>query len=192
MNGVAITTSSEVEKFAHTSSGIRQNDIPGARIVMIVTRKFSAVAIDEAPANCTPTVKKIWPIGDVSDKGAYAVQPVANDPPGARNDSSIIVPATGSIQYDSAFSRGNAMSGAPIISGRTKFARPANTGMMNRKIRIEAWTENSPLNVFESTNCIPGAASSARISMASSPPTSRKKNDVTVYWMPITLWSVFT
>ena len=53
MNGVAITTSSEVEKFAHTSSGMRQNDMPGARIVMIVTRKFSAVAIDDAPANCT-------------------------------------------------------------------------------------------------------------------------------------------
>ena len=51
MNGVAITTSSEVVKLAHTSSGIRQNVMPGARIVMIVTRKFRAVAIDEAPAN---------------------------------------------------------------------------------------------------------------------------------------------
>ena len=28
MNGVAMTTSSEVEKFAHTSSGMRKNDIP--------------------------------------------------------------------------------------------------------------------------------------------------------------------
>src|SRR6478735_4844554 len=119
MNGVAITTSSEVEKFAHTSSGIRQNDIPGARIVMIVTRKFSAVAIDDAPANCTPIVKNTCPIGASVDKGAYAVQPVENEPPGARKLSRNIVPATGSIQYDSAFSRGKAMSGAPIISGRT-------------------------------------------------------------------------
>src|SRR5918997_150927 len=119
MNGVAITTSSEAEKFAHTSSGIRQNDMPGARIVMIVTRKFSAVAIEDAPANCTPIVKNSWPIGAVSDSGAYAVQPVANEPPGAKNDSSIMIPASGSIQYDRAFSRGNAMSGAPIISGRT-------------------------------------------------------------------------
>src|SRR5919197_1406785 len=84
-NGVAMTTSSDVEKFAHTSSGMRQNDMPGARIVMIVTRKFSAVAIDDAPANCTPMVKNIWPIGAVSDSGAYAVQPLANDPPGAKN-----------------------------------------------------------------------------------------------------------
>jgi hypothetical protein len=70
MNGVAMTTSSEVEKFAHTSSGIRKNDIPGARIVMIVTRKFSAVAIDDAPANWTPIVKKICPIGASVESGA--------------------------------------------------------------------------------------------------------------------------
>src|SRR3954454_23249384 len=145
MNGVAITTSSEVEKFAHTSSGMRQNDIPGARIVMIVTRKLSAVAIDEAPANWTPMVKNIWPIGTSGESGAEDVQPVANEPPGARNDAVIMTPATGSIQYDSAFSRGNAMSGAPIMSGSTKFASPAKTGMMNRKIISDAWTLNSPL-----------------------------------------------
>src|SRR4051794_5511245 len=145
MNGVAMTTSSDVEKFAHTSSGIRQKLIPGARIVMIVTRKFSAVAIDDAPANCTPIVKNIWPIGTSVESGAYAVQPVENEPPGARNDAIIMVPASGSIQYDSAFNRGNAMSGAPIISGSTKFASPAKTGMMNRKIISEAWTLKSPL-----------------------------------------------
>src|SRR4051795_8773809 len=119
MNGVAMTTSSDVEKFAHTSSGMRQKLIPGARMVMIVTRKFSAVAIDDAPANCTPIVKNTCPIGDCTDSGAYAVQPVANEPPGARNDSSIITPAIGSSQNDSAFRRGKAMSGAPIISGST-------------------------------------------------------------------------
>src|SRR5207244_11289894 len=63
MNGVAITTSSEVEKFAHTSSGMRQKLIPGARMVMIVTRKLSAVATDEAPANWTAAVKHSWAIG---------------------------------------------------------------------------------------------------------------------------------
>src|SRR3954447_16487693 len=70
MNGVAMTTSSDVEKFAHTSSGMRKNDMPGARMVMMVTRKFSAVAIDEAPANCTPTVNIICPSGAVVDNGA--------------------------------------------------------------------------------------------------------------------------
>ena len=57
-------------KFAHTSSGIRQNVIPGARIVMIVTRKLSAVRIDEAPAHWTPMLKKIWPIGCSEASGA--------------------------------------------------------------------------------------------------------------------------
>ena len=65
-----MTTSSEVEKFAHTSSGMRKNVMPGARIVMMVTRKFSAVAIELAPANCTPIVKKTCPIGASVESGA--------------------------------------------------------------------------------------------------------------------------
>src|SRR3954471_23107818 len=102
MNGVAITTSSDVEKFAHTSSGMRQKDMPGARIVMMVTSKLSAVAMDDAPANCTPIVKNIWPTGVSADSGAYAVQPVAKEPPGARKDAVIMMPAIGRSQKDSA------------------------------------------------------------------------------------------
>src|SRR5438094_10620764 len=128
MNGVAITTSSDVVKFAQTSSGMRQKVIPGARIVMMVTRKLSAVMIDEAPAHWTPMLKKIVPMGWCTESGAYPVQPAANAPPGTRNEQSIMIPAIGKSQYDNAFSRGNAMSGAPSISGTTKFARPANAG----------------------------------------------------------------
>src|SRR5436305_4416038 len=102
MNGVAITTRSDVVKFAHTSSGMRQNVIPGARIVMIVTRKLSAVAIDEAPANWTATLKNVCPSGTCVESGAYAVQPVENEPPGHRKLAIIMTPAVGSIQYDSA------------------------------------------------------------------------------------------
>ena len=63
MNGVASTTSSDVVKFAQTSSGMRQNVIPGARMVMIVTRKLSAVMIELAPAHCTAMLKKSVPMG---------------------------------------------------------------------------------------------------------------------------------
>jgi hypothetical protein len=98
----------------------------------------------------------------------------------------------GSSQNESAFSRGNAMSGAPSISGTAKFARPANAGMMNRKIISVAWTETRPLNVCESTNRSPGCASSARKNIAMSPPIVKNTNVVTRYWIPITLWSVFT
>src|ERR671924_1600445 len=70
MKGVAITTSSDVVKFAHTSSGMRQNVIPGARIVMIVTRKLSAVRIELAPAHWTAIEKKTFPNGCSTDSGA--------------------------------------------------------------------------------------------------------------------------
>src|SRR5579864_3111214 len=110
MNGVAITTRSDVVKFAHTSSGMRQNVIPGARMVMMVTRKLSAVMIDDAPAHCTPMLKKIVPSGWCTDNGAYPVQPAAKAPPGTMNEQSIMIPAIGNSQYDSAFRRGNAMS----------------------------------------------------------------------------------
>ena len=63
MNGVAITTSNEVVKFAQTSSGMRQKVIPGARMVMIVTRKLRAVMIEDAPAHWTPMVEEHAPIG---------------------------------------------------------------------------------------------------------------------------------
>ena len=59
--------------------------------------------------------------------------------------------------------------------------------MMNRKIISDACTENSPLKVFGSTNCVPGWASSARISIAIRPPQTKKKKVVQMYWMPITL-----
>jgi hypothetical protein len=84
MNGVAITTSSDVVKLAHTSSGMRKKVMPGARMVMIVTRKFSAVAMEEAPANWTAIVKKVCPSVDSVESGAYAVHPVAKAPPGTR------------------------------------------------------------------------------------------------------------
>ena len=54
-------------------------------------------------------------------------------------------PAIGRSQKESALRRGKAMSGAPSISGTTKFARPAKAGITNRKIISEAWTEKSPL-----------------------------------------------
>ena len=70
MNGVASTTSSDVVKFAQTRSGMRQNVMPGARIVMIVTRKLSAVMMLDAPAHWTPMLKKVWPSGWPSESGA--------------------------------------------------------------------------------------------------------------------------
>ena len=38
-------------------------------MVTIVTRKLTAVAIDDAPANWTPMVKNVSPIGPCSESG---------------------------------------------------------------------------------------------------------------------------
>ena len=70
MNGVAAITSSEVARLAQTSSGIRQKVIPGARMVMIVTRKLSAARIEEKPANWTPMLKNDCPSGAPVESGA--------------------------------------------------------------------------------------------------------------------------
>src|SRR3954462_1840117 len=98
MNGVAITTRSDVVKLAHTSSGMRQKVIPGARMVMIVTRKLSAVMIEDAPAHWTPMLKKIVPMGCDVDSVGRPLQPAANAPPGATKLRSIMRPAIGSSQ----------------------------------------------------------------------------------------------
>src|SRR6185312_5899851 len=106
-NGVAATTSAEVARFAHTSSGIRNSVIPGARIVMIVTRKLTAVAIDDAPAIWIPISNSVSPIGPVVENGGYPVQPASND--STKNDDRKMISASGSSQNDNAFNRGNAM-----------------------------------------------------------------------------------
>src|SRR2546423_14369849 len=99
MNGVAITTRSEVVKLAHPSSGMRQNVMPGARIVMIVTRKLSAVAIDEAPPNWPAMLKNACPSGLCVDSGAYAVPPLEDETPGQTKLQSKLNPPAGPKQY---------------------------------------------------------------------------------------------
>ena len=49
---------------------MRQKVIPGARMLMIVTRKLSAARIDENPANCTPMLKNDCPSGAPVESGA--------------------------------------------------------------------------------------------------------------------------
>src|SRR5918998_3385367 len=104
MNGVATTTSSDVVKFAHTRSGMRQNVIPGARMVMIVTRKLSAVMIEDAPAHWTPIWNIRFPSGCCTESGGEFVPPPANAPP--RELESIITPPKGRNQNERGVRRG--------------------------------------------------------------------------------------
>ena len=72
-------------------------------------------------------------------------------------------------------SRGNATSGAPICSGMIAFAQPAKAGVaksssMIRPCMVKAWL----YCCFVWNTCMPGVKSSARMSMASRPPTRKK------------------
>ena len=120
MKGVASTTSSDVEKLAQTRSGMRQKVIPGARMVMIVTRKLRAVMIEDAPGPLDAHVEEDVAVGRRPPTAARSPSsPLRRRRRARRSSPSIMKPAIGSSQYESAFRRGNAMSGAPIISGRT-------------------------------------------------------------------------
>jgi hypothetical protein len=55
-DGRANTTEKEVARMAHTNSGIRLNDIPGARSLKIVTMKLMAPAVVEIPRKISPSV----------------------------------------------------------------------------------------------------------------------------------------
>ncbi len=69
---------------------------------------------------------------------------------------------------------------------------PAKTGITKRKIKSDACTDTRPLNVWVSTISDPEFASSARKTMASSPPMRKNRKLVTMYCTPMTLWSVLT
>ncbi len=98
--------------------------------------------------------------------------------------------ATGRIQNDQLFMRGNAMSGAPIIIGIIQFARPTNAGMTAPNTMISAcivviWLKNSGC-----TNCRPGCISSVRMTSAIAPPMKNMTRLKIRYSVPISLWLV--
>ncbi|GGR02516.1 hypothetical protein GCM10010195_67790 [Kitasatospora griseola] len=91
------------------------------------------------------------------------------------------------IQYDSMFNRGNATSGAPICSGMIQFAKPVNSGIANSSSITEPCMVNAWLNCSLERICVPGRASSARITNASTPPIRKNANALTRYIVPIVL-----
>jgi hypothetical protein len=101
-----------------------------------------------------------------------------------------MMPPNRNSQYEKAFSRGNATSGAPIWMGSTKFANPNRMGVAYSSSMIVPCMVNSWLYCSGDRNCICGTASSARISSAMAPPIMKKTNDVTRYRIAMSLGSV--
>jgi hypothetical protein len=101
-----------------------------------------------------------------------------------------IVNAKGRIQKLKLFMRGSAMSGAPTCNGIIQFARPTNAGMTAPKIMISACIVVIELKNIGSTSCRPGLNSSARMTIAISPPTKNMVRLNTRYIVPMSLWFV--
>ena len=73
------------------------------------------------------------------DRGGYTVHPVPA-PFSTAADLISIISDGGKSQNLRLFNRGNAMSGAPSIRGRSQFPNPPiNTGITRKKIIKNAW-----------------------------------------------------
>src|SRR6202008_764166 len=119
-----------VTKIDHTNSGILCKVMPGARMLKMVVMKLMAPRIEEAPARCSDRMAKStagpgWP---EVDSGAYMVQPaptpLAPGSPSTKDEQSNNAKDAGNSQKEMLFMRGNAMSGAPIISGTNQLPKP--------------------------------------------------------------------
>jgi len=122
---------------AHTNKGIRSKRSPCHRILITVVIKFTAPKIDEAPAKWREKIAKSTEgpaCAIFLDRGGYTVQPVPA-PFSTSADDNKRVNDGGSNQNLMLFSRGNAISGAPNISGSSQFPNPPiNTGITRKKI----------------------------------------------------------
>ena len=115
--GAARTTNREVARTLQQNGGMRNIVMPGARILRIVTMKLIPPRIEAVPTMANPRIHRSCPVPPCTESGAKLVHPAAAAPPLARKPDRIASPPTGSSQNDSAFTRGNAMSSAPICSG---------------------------------------------------------------------------
>ena len=94
-------------------------------------------------------------------------------------------------QKASAFSRGNATSGAPICIGMMTLAKPANSGVANiSNITVPCIVNSWLYCSLVCRICIPGSNSSARIASAITPPRQKNVKEAIRYMYPMVLWSV--
>jgi len=76
--------------------------------------------------------------------------------------------------------RGNAMSGAPIMSGTIQLPKPPiSAGIIMKNTMIRPWAVTNALKVCGSVKiCMPGSCSSMRMPMESAPPITPARIDV--------------
>ena len=118
--------------------------IPGARIFMIVTRKLSRSAVDDAPEQ-DAIVQKVVPGGPCS-RDRRVLRPAGVEGAPTRNDSNRISrPAN--IQNAAGSARGRRCLRAPSSAGSRSCQGPATRGMTNLQTIAVACAEKSALKV---------------------------------------------
>src|SRR5476649_2597614 len=126
---VAMNDKNAVTQVAQTKSGMRVQVMPGARILMIVTKKLMPVMVLETPIRKMAMHHMLVPAGSCKLMGGYSVQPASGAP--SRKLPKRRMPAGGTSQKLNMLSHGKATSRAPICSGMTKLPNaPVSTGMI--------------------------------------------------------------
>jgi hypothetical protein len=67
--GAARTTRNDVDSVDQVKTGIRMNDMPGARNRRIVTMKLMAPRIDAVPTIISPRIQRSWPVPPWTESG---------------------------------------------------------------------------------------------------------------------------
>ncbi len=60
--GEARTTRKAVIRIDQVKSGIRKSFMPGARMLMMVTRKLTPPSMELTPSTCSPRIQRSWPM----------------------------------------------------------------------------------------------------------------------------------
>lgn len=142
-----------------TNNGTRSSRRPSGRILIIVVMKLIDPRIEEVPAKCNEKIAKstdgpAWAM--LLASGGYTVHPVPA-PLSTAADIINSVSEGGNNQNLRLFSRGNAISGAPIIKGRSQFPKPPiKTGITRKKIIKNACAVTIVLYNWSLPNSVPG------------------------------------
>ena len=124
------------------------------------------------------------------------VQPVPepSEPgsPSTNSEASSRPNEAGSSQNEMLFIRGNAMSGAPIISGTNQLPKPPIiAGMTMKKIMIRPWpVANTLYSCGVGKICRPGFCNSMRMAIDIKAPMMPAIIANTKYIVPMSLWFV--
>lgn len=137
--GRAVINKKEVIKIDQQNKGNLVISMPLAFIFKIVTIKFIAPIIEDAPARCKLKITQSTAALECPVKplnGGYKVQPVPA-PPSIQPDNTNKTKEGGKSQKLKLFKRGKAMSGAPINKGTIQFPKPPNKiGIATKEIII--------------------------------------------------------